>query len=301
MSEAHTHRTVSGKLIFSIILNLLITVVQVVGGLFSGSLSLLSDALHNFIDTFALVTSYIAHKLSILEHTPGKTYGYRRAEILVALFNAMFLIVASIFLFKEALERLINPVPVNSGLVLIVGFIGLAANSISALLLHTHTHDNLNVKSAFVHLFADALVSVAVILGAVVIHFWGIYRVDPILTVLIGLYIIKEGYQIVKDAVNILMQHAPEQVDLEQIKKDIEELKKVDNLHHVHTWSITENEIHFEAHVSTCEDFKLSEIRELEKKITKILEENHKIHHSTIQFEYKSCDDLSFIKKRPDK
>ncbi|MGM0380984.1 MAG: cation diffusion facilitator family transporter [bacterium] len=301
MSESHSHRQVGYKLGFSIGLNLLITVVQVAGGLLSGSLSLLSDALHNFIDTFSLVTSYIAHKLSIVEHTRDKTYGYKRAEILVALFNAAFLIVASIFLFKEAGERLLDPVAVNSRLVFIVGGIGLVANSFSAFLLQTHTHDNMNVRSAFFHLFADALVSLAVIVGALAMHFWGIYRVDPLLTLLIGAYIVKEGYEIVKDAVNILMQNVPEEVDLEEIKADIEELEGIENIHHVHVWAVTENDIHLEGHVNTNRDFKLSKIHDLQNKIKEILDEKYSIHHPTLQFEYNRCDDHSLIKNKPEK
>ncbi len=292
---AHSHELVGKKLGFSIFLNLFITVIQVAGGLFSGSLALLSDALHNFIDTFSLVTSFIAHKLSAREHTLQKTFGYKRAEILVALFNAGFLILATFFLLKEAAQRLFEPAVVDSRVVFLVAGLGLLANSFSVFLLKSHTGENMNVRSAFFHLFADALVSLAVVLGAVSMYLWGIYRMDAILSLTIGVYIIREGYKIVKDAVNILMQYVPEDIEITEIKADIEDLSGVKNIHHVHVWAMTENDIHLEAHVGTQKNFKLSETCLLQKKIEKSLAEKHYINHITLQFEYDRCDNARLI------
>jgi cobalt-zinc-cadmium efflux system protein len=293
---AHSHELVGKKLVFSIFLNLFITVIQVIGGLFSGSLALLSDALHNFIDTFSLVTSFIAHKLSAREHTLRKTFGYKRAEILVALFNAGFLILATFFLLKEAGERLFVPVVVDSRIVFLAAGLGLLANSFSVLLLKSHTGENMNVRAAFFHLFADALVSLAVVLGAVCMYFLGIYRVDALLSLTIGVYIIREGYKIVKDAVNILMQYVPEDIEITEIKADIEDLSGVKNIHHVHVWAMTENDIHLEAHIGTQKNFKLSETCMLQKKIEKLLAEKHSINHVTLQFEYDRCENARLIR-----
>ncbi len=300
MTDSHSHDKVSGKLVFSIFLNLLITLVQVAGGILSGSLALLSDALHNFIDTFSLVTSYVAHKLSARPHTLRRTFGYKRAEILVALFNAVFLVVASIFLFKEAASRVFIPVAVNSRLVFVIATIGLIANSFSALLLKTHTHENMNVRSAFFHLLADALVSLAVIIGAVCMYYLEIYRVDPLLTLVIGVYIVKEGYGIVKDAVNILMHHVPENIELTKLQEDVEAIPGVADLHHVHVWPVTEDHVHLEAHVNAGEDYKLSEIDPLQKKIEQLLLEKYEIHHPTLQFEYNRHKNVPLVKEGPD-
>jgi len=297
MENIHSHKDVKNKLGLSIFLNLLITVIQTIGGLASGSLSLLTDALHNLIDTFSLVTSFIAIKLSDKENTELRTFGYKRAEILAALLNASLLIVVSFFLFKEAVIRFFHPVPINSGFVIIVASVGLIANSLCAFLLKSHSHDNMNIRSAFVHLFSDALVSVTVIVGAICMYLFGVFWVDSILTLVIGLYVIKEGYVIVMDAVHILMQYVPKGIVLGDIQKDIEQIEGVKDIHHIHVWSVTVEDIHFEAHVDVSGDLRISESCVLKERIEKVLKEKYGINHVTLQFECDLCSDVSLIKK----
>ncbi len=298
MSGPHSHNIIEKKLGVSISLNLLITGVQVIGGLVSGSLSLITDALHNFADTFSLVISFIAFKLAKKENTESRTFGYKRAEILAALLNASLLIIVSFFLFKEAIVRLFHPVLINSVLVIAVASVGLAANTLCAFLLKRHSHGNMNIRSAFIHLLSDALVSVAVIIGAICMYFFGMFWIDSILTLVIGLYVIKEGYAIVMRAIHVLMQYTPKGIVLEDIKKDVEQIEGVKDIHHVHVWSVTEEDIHLEAHINTEKDIKISESDNLKCKIEQILEEKYSINHCTLQFEYNSCEGHSLVNNR---
>ncbi|MBU2591625.1 MAG: cation diffusion facilitator family transporter [Nitrospinae bacterium] len=166
---------VGKKLLFSIALNFAITAVQVVGGLLTGSLSLIGDAMHNLADTFSLVISYFAIKLSGKKKTERKTFGYERVEILVALLNSSILIVVSFFLFKEAFIRLFHPVVIDSKWVILIASFGLVANSACAFLLQSHVQKSMNVRSAFIHLVSDALVSLVVVVGAVIIYYFNIF------------------------------------------------------------------------------------------------------------------------------
>ncbi|MBU1044951.1 MAG: cation diffusion facilitator family transporter [Candidatus Omnitrophica bacterium] len=298
MENTQSHRDVKKKLGLSIFLNLLITCVQAIGGLVSGSLSLITDALHNLTDTFSLVTSFISLKLSDKENTESRTFGYKRAEILAALLNASLLIIVSFFLFKEAVIRLLHPAPINSVFVIIIASVGLFANSLCAFLLKNHSHGNMNIRSAFVHLLSDALVSLTVIVGAMFMYFFGVFWVDSVLTLVIGLYVIREGYVIVMDAVHILMQNVPKGIVLVDIQKDIEQMEGVKDIHHAHVWGVTVEDVHFEAHINTAKDIKLSESCVIKGSIEKLLKEKYSIGHATLQFEYDSCQGVSLVKNK---
>ncbi len=218
----HNEHKKENRLIVSAALNFATTAAQVVGGILSGSLSLISDALHNLSDTAALVISLFAVRLAKRKNTEAQTFGYKRAEILAALFNACVLVIVSIFLFKEAWARWAHPHAINSLLMLSVAFIGLIANVLSAFLLKTHARQDLNIRAAYVHLFSDFLSSIAVIIGAVAIFFSKAYWIDPLLTVLIGIYVLREGYKIIEESTHILMQHVPKGINLREIQAQIE-------------------------------------------------------------------------------
>lgn len=186
--EHHQHKEMSSaKLLWVTILNFSITVVQVIGGLISNSLSLLSDALHNLGDTSAIFIAFLAGKRSQKSADEKNTFGYKRVEILAALFNAVVLIVICVFLFFEAYKRFINPEPIKGAVMLIVATFGLLANVISVLVLQKDKNHNLNVKAAYLHLMGDTLSSVAVILGGIAIWLWNITWIDPLITVLVGI------------------------------------------------------------------------------------------------------------------
>lgn len=281
--------TNSRKLIFVIALNFIITIAEVVGGLISNSLALISDSLHNLSDAGAILLSYIAIKISGKAHTLKRTFGYRRIQIIVALFNASVIILVSLFLFREAYERFMNPSPVQGGIMFIVAFIGLVANAVSVFLLKGGTKDNINIKSAYLHLLIDTLSSVAVVVGGIIIYFYNIFWIDPLLTAIIGIYVIKEGYSIIKEAYNILMQSTPANINLINIKSSLEGIKEVSNLHHVHVWQLDEKNIFFEGHIDLIENFTVKEIEIIQKKIKDILYQKYDINHVTIQAEFDSC------------
>jgi len=294
----HTHKenNKENRLIVSAGLNFATTLAQIIGGILSGSLALISDALHNLSDTVALVVSFFAVRISKRKNTEAQTFGYKRAEILAALFNACALVVVSIFLFKEAITRFTHPHPINSVLMLSVASVGLIANIISVFLLKTHAHEDLNVKAAYVHLFSDFLSSIAVIIGACAIFISKAYWIDPALTILIGIYVLKEGYKIIEESTRILMQHVPKGINLREIQAQIEGIDGVKDIHHAHLWAVTERDIHFEAHINVSRDMPVSETCLLVKRVEEILKDKFAITHVTLQIEVNSCKGVSLIK-----
>ena len=284
------------NLIITMALNFIITLVEVIGGLLSGSLALLSDALHNFSDGISVIVTFIALRLSKRENTLKNTFGYKRAEILAALFNSSFLIIISFFLFKEAYLRLQNPQNIESKIMISVAFVGLVANTISVFLLKSGSKDNMNIKSAYVHLFSDSLSSVAVIIGGIFIYYFNLTIVDPILTFIIGAYVLKEGFEILKQSINILMEKTPVQINILKIKEVVEKIPEVDNLHHVHIWQVNDKEFLFEGHIDVKENINLTKAEELRSNINSILFNEYGINHTTLQIEYNTCKDKEIIK-----
>lgn len=277
------------------LLNFIITAAELVGGIFSGSLSLISDSLHNFSDGISIIISYIAIRISNKEKDIKRTFGYKRATILAALINSSVLIVISIYLFKEAYDKFINPQEINGGLVIWVAVIGLIANIAGVILLQKGSKGSMNIKSSYLHLLSDALSSIGVVIGGILIYYFKIYWVDPLLTVLIALYVLKESYEIVKEAIQILMQGIPENLDVEEVVKELEKIDAIENVHHVHIWSLDENNINFEAHVN-IKNMLVSETDKILKEIEHELS-HYEINHVTIQFEYMGCNGVDMIKK----
>ncbi len=279
------------NLIATIFLNFLISFAEVIGGLFSGSLSLVSDALHNFSDGFAIIITFISLRLSKKPRTEKYTFGLKRAEILAAVINSSSLVIISFFLIKEAIERLFNPSPIEGSLMLVVASIGLVANFIGTLLLKKGSKDNLNMRAAYFHLLSDAVSSLAVIIGAVFIIYFRIFWLDPILTILISLYILKEAYGITKEAIEVLMMSSPVNIDIKEIQKAIESLPDVANLHHIHVWKLNDKQVHFEAHIEV-RDKLISKLMPLKKEIEEILKHRFEVSHTTLQFEISQCENV---------
>jgi cobalt-zinc-cadmium efflux system protein len=283
------------KLILVTLLNFIITIAQVIGGIYSGSLSLISDALHNFSDGIAIVISFLAIKISNKANDEKKTFGYKRASILAALTNSLVLIVISVFLLKEAYLKFINPEQVKGEIVIWVALIGLIANTFGVLLLQKSSKGDMNIKSSYLHLLSDALFSLGVVIGGIMISLFQVYWVDPLLTVIISIYVLKESIEIIRKVVHILMQGIPENINLEAIVMDIKELDYIDDVHHVHIWCLDENNINFEAHIHV-KDMLVSETNALCEQIQHILL-HHNINHTTIQLENNCCEDVAVIKK----
>ena len=203
------------------LLNALITVVEIAGGIVSGSLALLSDAAHNLGDTIAILTSYIAWRIAGRENDMRRTYGYKRAEIIAAFVNASALVAISLFLVFEAIRRFRNPETIHSGWMIGVALFGLAANFISMLLLKRAAHGNMNVRSSYLHLLGDTVSSVGVLGGGITIRIWGLLWIDPLVTILISVYIMRKSWVIVTNSVGILMQSAAE-LDYGAMQREIE-------------------------------------------------------------------------------
>jgi cobalt-zinc-cadmium efflux system protein len=294
--HSHDHPDLKGRnLIISILLNSLITVAQVIGGLVSGSLSLLSDALHNFSDVLSLIVSYIANLLSKRPSSNNKTFGYKRAEIIAAFVNAAALMIVAIILIIEAIERFQNPKEVESNLVIWLSLLGIAANGFSVLLLKKDADSNMNMKSAYLHLLTDMMASVAVLIGGILMKFYHWYWVDPILTLAIAIYLIYMGFDLLKQSTRVLMLFTPNSIEVHKIIESIGKIGPVKNIHHVHIWQLNEDEVHLEAHIDFNKDIRLSEFDAILEQIEEEVYHRFGINHVNIQPEFGKCDSKQLI------
>lgn len=295
-NHSHSHPDVKGRnLIISILLNILITVSQVIGGLVSGSLALLSDALHNFSDVMSLVISYIANVLSKKEASTNKTFGYKRAEIIAAFVNSATLIVVAVILIKEAVERFLSPQEIESDLVIWLSLLGIAANGFSVFLLKGTTSNNMNMKSAYLHLLTDMMASIAVLVGGLLMKFYQVYWVDTALTLAIALYLIYMGYDLLKNSTRVLMLFTPHTIQVQKIVEAIKRIRHIRNVHHVHIWQLNDSEVHLEAHIDFKEDIKLSEFDIILEQIEEEMYHEYGINHVNIQPEFGKCDSKNVI------
>lgn len=287
----HDSAVQESNLLWATLLNIIITVAEVIGGLLSNSLALLGDALHNFSDAVAVFIAWMANRISKRMSTPSKTFGYKRIEILAALFNAVLLIVICVFLFVEAVKRFSHPEEIKGTLMFVVAIIGLIANLIGMILLHKDSGKNLNIRAAYLHLLGDTLSSVLVIASGILIILFKWYWIDPVITIAIGLYLLKETFDVLKETVNILMHFVPSEINVFDIKREIEHDPLVDNVHHIHVWKLNDNQVHFECHVDLKNDLLQSETWPLRENIGHILRSKFGITHITMQFEYQChCD-----------
>ncbi|MCG6913688.1 cation diffusion facilitator family transporter [bacterium BMS3Abin03] len=294
MTHKHSHNTTGLRLLITVILNILITVAEIVGGIISGSLALISDALHNFSDAISVIISYIAIKLKLKDNSYKHTFGFKRAEILAAVINSSVLVAISIYLFYEAILRFQNPEPIKGNLMIIVALMGLVANIVGTMLLKRDAATSINIKSSYLHLLTDAISSAAVILGGLAILFWNFHWVDPVLTILIAVYITQESFKILSDAVHILMEGAPTDISIKEIQSVVEGLEDIEDIHHVHIWTVGENDIHLEAHINVP-DMTISKSNVLGDKIEKLLKSKFNISHITLQFECNQCKDAGLV------
>jgi cobalt-zinc-cadmium efflux system protein len=277
-------------------LNVFITVAEIIGGIMANSLALLSDAVHNLSDTIAILLAYIARRISKKASNERKTFGYKRIEILAAFFNALVLIGISAFLVYEAIKRFSDPEPVKGLLMFIVATAGLLFNLAAMLLLKKHSGSSLNIRTAYLHLLGDTLSSVAVILAGALIYFFEVYWVDPLITILISIYIIKETWGVFMESVDILMQATPKGIEVAKMISELEKIDGIENIHHVHIWGMSDQDFHFECHADIDQDLQISDTSGIRKQMEDILHDQYSIGHVTIQFEFNECDDKDVIK-----
>ncbi len=293
--SSHNHNELNGKnLGFAILLNIGITLAQAVGGIISGSIALLSDAAHNFSDVLSMTISYLANRLSKREPTEKQTFGFKRSEILAAFINSSTLIIISVIILFEAIQRLVSPVPISAGIVIYLAIAGIVVNGASVLFIRTDSHGNMNIRSVYLHLFGDMLTSIAVLLGGLAMKYLGWYWTDSVFSIAIAFYLLYMSWGIVRSSLRIIMQFTPENIDIQIIASEINKIKGVKNIHHVHVWQINEHDLMFEAHIDVSEDIRVSGFEEILILIKRILR-NHNINHSTIQPEYTVDDNKQVI------
>ncbi len=276
-------------LLVALAITLLMMVAEVIGGLISNSLALLSDAGHMLTDNLALLLSFFAMKFASMPATERRTFGFYRLEILAALINGIILVLISLLIIYQAYLRVINPQRVEGVLMLVVAVIGLVANIIGAAVLIKHSHANLNIRGAYLHIVGDALSSVGVVIGGIIILYTGWYLIDPILSILISLVIIYGAWSLVKESVSILLESVPAHIDIDTLASEIGKISGVREAYHIHVWSITSGVYAMSAHI-LIDDQLVSSSKDLIDSIRSLLADKFKILHSTIQLECERCD-----------
>lgn len=276
------------KLFLSIGLTSLIFFAEFGGGLWTGSLALLSDSAHVFMDVFALVLSYLAIRIATRPANDRHTYGYHRMQVLAALANGATLLLISFEILKEAISRFQNPTTITAGPMLIIAVIGLVINVIVALVLREHDHEDLNTRSAFLHVLGDALASVGVIGAGIAIYFTGLTWIDPLVSILISILILFSSGRLLKETIHILAEGIPEGMTASGVAKTIQAVNGVAGIHDLHIWTVTPDYVALSAHV-ILEDQKLSDSENIMLELKKRLDNEYEIEHTTIQFECNSC------------
>jgi cobalt-zinc-cadmium efflux system protein len=289
-------RTISNRLIFAIALTAVTLVAEIIGGIWSNSLALLSDAGHVFLDLFALVLSLGAIKLAAQPPGERHSYGLHRAEVLASLINGLTVFLMAIGILYEGSKRLIAPEEVKTTPMLVIAVLGLIANLLAAKGLHGHAHDDLNVRSAFLHVLGDAAASVGVIAGALLMHYTGWYQADPIISIAIGLLILVGAGRVLREATHILMEGVPRGMSVEQVAAQIRGIEGVLDVHHLNIWSVCSHIFALSAHVEIDPDY--DGLRsQLLHTIEHELQHNFHITHTTIQFDCSNCNGGPLIKE----
>ena len=282
----HHHNEVTQKsvrlLILSFVINLLLSVAEIIGGIISGSVSLIGDALHNTSDAFSILIAVIAFKIGNKKASAKYTYGFKRAEIIGGFVNLILLFISGCYLLAEGIERLINPQQIDGLLIIWISVLALIIDALTAKISHHDAHHNSNMKMVFIHNLADAFGSIGVIISGLCIMWFDLYRVDGIVALLIAFYMIFQSVVSFPQIVNILMNAAPDNIDIEQVKNSLLAIKNIKNVHHLHLWCISEHNVAIECHIE-------SDNNDIIVEATQLLKDKFGITHCNFQVENKSC------------
>ena len=282
----HHHNEVTQKsvklLILSFAINMLLSVAEIIGGIISGSVSLIGDALHNTSDAFSILIAVIAFKIGNKKASAKYTYGFKRAEIIGGFVNLILLFISGCYLLAEGIERLINPQQIDGLLIIWISVLALIIDALTAKISHHDAHHNSNMKMVFIHNLADAFGSIGVIISGLCIMWFDLYRVDGILALLIAFYMIFQSVVSFPQIVNILMNAAPDNIDIEQVKNSLLAIKNIKNVHHLHLWCISEHNVAIECHIE-------SDNNDIIVEATQLLKDKFGITHCNFQVENKSC------------
>jgi len=276
------------RLLLTLALNFIIPVAQIVGGILANSVALISDAMHNFSDFTAVLISYVAFRIGQKGVSAKNTFGYQRAEVMAALINGAILVGASIFIVYEAAVRLQHPQPVIGRIVMILAGIGILGNGFSAWLLYRGSKNNINIRGAFLHMLGDLLTSVVVLISGAILIFKPWYWLDPLLSVLIVVFILKNCWDIIKEATTVLMNATPKGTDIQKIKEFLENIPEICAVHYLHAWNVSSSSIAFSCHVEV-NDQAVSQTEVLAEKIRRELYHRFGIDHPILQFETVRC------------
>ncbi len=290
MSSSHDHShhsvaDVSGRrLLWAILINVLLTIAQIIGGLLSGSLALIADALHNFSDAGALGIALIARKIALRPADTRRTFGYRRAETIGALINVTILILIGFYLIYEAIGRFLYPEEVEGWIVVYVAGFAFVIDFITAMLTYSISKENLNARAAFIHNVSDALGSIIAMISGALIILYGWYVLDTIASLIIAGYVLYQSFYMMKSAILVLMESVPTGIEIEQLITKLEQFDHVEEIHHVHVWDLDEQHRALEAHV-VIDERNLELMEEMKRKIKTFLQDEFSIGHSTLEFE----------------
>ncbi len=276
------------RLLIAIVINMLLTVAQVIGGIVSGSLSLIADALHNFSDASSLLIAGVARKIGRQPPDAFKTFGYKRAEVIAALINLVTLVLIGLYLIYEALWRFYSPQEIEGWIVVVVAGVALVIDVATAMLTYSMSKNSLNIRAAFLHNVSDALASVGVIVAGSLILLYGWYWTDTVMTLAIAGYVLYQAATMLPLTIHILMQGTPENLTIDEVIIAMEKTAGVCNVHHVHVWQIDEHQIALEAHV-VITDFGQTE--QVKMALKSELEQRFSIAHSTLEFEVVHCEE----------
>ena len=287
-NHSHNHDTELGTAFkIGITINIIFVIAEALSGFFSNSMSLVADAGHNLSDVLALAFSWIAVILSQRQPTLKFTYGFRRSTILVALLNTILLLVAVCFILYETVQRLRKPVEINAISVMIVAAIGIVVNGFTAWLFMKGKKNDLNIRSAFVHFVADALVSMGVVVGGIIMTFTGIQWIDSLVSFAIIAVIVYSSYNLLIDSVNLALDAVPENIKIEHVRDYFASLPEVAGVHDLHIWSLGTTDAALTVHLTTCVQTNVSFISSIQHH----LHEQFEIEHSTIQVEHGGMED----------
>ncbi len=290
MHTDHTHHhssTNKGRLILVIIFNAIITIAEYIGGILSGSLALVSDAGHNFSDVLSLILGYAGEKVS--EKKPSKkfTFGLKRFEVFIAFINSLSLILIGIYIIYEAIHRYMHPVPLKIHIMLPIACIGLLGNVFSILVLSVNKNSNLNMRAAFLHLFYDAISSVAVIAAGIIYYIHKLYIIDIVISIFIVVMLFWSSFGIIKESLRIFLQGTPLHIDTDEVYKNILTLNNIQDVHSLHIWSINSVEIFLSCHICIAKEDK-SNSNDIIIAVNSMLKKNYNINNSVIQIEIES-------------
>lgn len=284
MSGNHeTPTNLDNKLKLGLVLNTSFTVFEFIVGIFSGSLALISDAAHNLTDSLSIIIAFFANKLAGRQATIDKTYGYGRATVLAALLNTFILFALAIYIFYEAYKRILNPEPLEGGIIMIVAFIGILVNGSVAAMFYKNK-DDLNMKGTFLNMFYDMLASAGAVAAGGVILLTNWTLIDPLISVLIALMQLKSGWEVVRSALHVLLDGVPEGVDIQKVKKAVLSTPGVSGMDDLHVWALSTTEAALSAHI-VIKKCSLEESITLSQKIKNSLHEKFNITHATLETE----------------